>query len=250
MWLHNERKTELRWATIANGTKWVRHQETSWTVCFSCEPGAQLSPDMSISWNREDAFRKSAAKPTMWRRKRCAPRKTTRSYRRHVSRVFMRLSPQLALRSQAAVSGETSRENERATKVARKWGIDPLSVSVKDESVSWIHVCLSVLLQRLIRLLSWSWRPGAPRPWRAGRDVRPGAWTSPRTEPGSPGRWDTGSSGWSPGPSTPSRFTCTVKNPRTVHSGVPRTFRLVSKEGWGWGGKTEVVFSARRNCKT
>lgn len=209
-----------------------------------CGPGAKHSPDMSISSTREDAFGKSAAKPTMWRRKRCAPRKTTRSYRRHVSRVFMRLSPRLALRSQAAISAETSRENERATEVARKWGIDPLSVSVKDESVSWIHVCLSVLLQRLIRPLSWSWRPGAPRSWRAGRDVRPGAWTSPRTEPGSPGRWDTGSSGWSPGPSTPSRFTCTVKTharciqASLVHSGFGQK---------GWGG---LFFLVRRNWKT
>lgn len=53
--------------------------------------------------------------------------------------------------------------------------------------------------------------------------MKPGVLTSLRMELGSPGPWDTGSSGSSPGLSTPSRFYC-IFNPHVMHSGRPRRF--------------------------
>lgn len=101
--------------------------------------------------------------------------------------------------------------------------------------------CLSILLQRPTRLFSWSWRPGDLRPWWRELDVKPGVLTSLRMELGSPGPWDTGSSGSSPGLSTPSRFYC-IFNPHVMHSGRPRRFWFPCQVEGG-GGRSCTGFS-------
>lgn len=71
--------------------------------------------------------------------------------------------------------------------------------------------------------------------------MRPGVLTSLRMELGSPGPWDTGSSGSSPGLSTPSRFYC-IFNPHVMHSGRPRRFWF-PRQVEGGGGRSCTGFS-------
>lgn len=137
------------------------------------------------------------------------------------------------LRYQAALPGDRAwnlptggkRGEKKERKGGRNWSKRPADPHCE------IWVCqiaimfrFSIFLQRRTQLSSWSWRPGGLRRCWTWRGARRGAWTSPRTETGSPGRWDTASCGWSPGLWTPSRFTCTSVNPGRVRSRSRRTF--------------------------